>query len=103
MERDRRLLREAVKSLSKKKKDTAPEPATPKSVEWSESFDESDHTHFLRMSAELIQEASNHAARSGDIEQMLKVAAQWGVLAEYSKDLARGRTPLGFRKDESNE
>ena len=89
--------------MSKKKKkaiEPAPEP-TP--VAWSESFDDSDHNHFLRMSAELIQEASNHAARSGDIEQMLKVAAQWGVLAEYSKDLARGRTPLGFRKEDTSE
>lgn len=64
--------------------------------EWAEEFDKSDHTHFLRLSAELVQEAGNVASRSESVTDMLAVAAQWGTLAEYARDLTKGERTIGF-------
>lgn len=87
--------------MSKKKK-VAPEAPAPTAT-WTEQFEGSDHNHFIRMSAEAMQEAMNIAARAGDVEKMLAVAGHWGTLAATLRDLQRGKAPLGFANKEDKD
>jgi hypothetical protein len=91
-----------VNDLSKKDKQVA--PAKPReNTSWSETFDGSDHNHFIKMSAEAMQEAMNIASAEGDVEKMLAVAGHWGTLAATLRDLQRGKAPLGFTNKEDNK
>jgi hypothetical protein len=89
-------------SLSKKKKSATPEPAATPAV-WSEEFEGSDHNHFIKMSAEAMQEAMNIASKEADVEKMLAVAGHWGTLAATLRDLQRGKAPLGFVNKEDKD
>lgn len=88
--------------MSKNKKNATPEPATGHSV-WSEQFEGSDHNHFIKMSAEAMQEAMNIASKEADVEKMLAVAGHWGTLAATLRDLQRGKAPLGFVNKEEKD
>jgi hypothetical protein len=95
-----------VNRLAKKdkSKDQTPvEPAVQGSQVWSESFESSDHNHFIQMSASAMQEAMNVAAKSGNVEHLLQVAQSWGNLAATVKDMARNRQPAGFTRDEDEK
>ena len=89
--------------MSKKDKKVAPEEAPVSPVTWSEQFDGSDHNHFIRMSAEAMQEAMNIASKEADVEKMLAVAGHWGTLAATLRDLQRGKAPLGFANKEDKD
>jgi hypothetical protein len=67
---------------------------------WTETFEDSDHKHFIQMSANAMQEAMNVAAKSGNVEHLLQVAQSWGNLAATVKDMARNRQAPGFTRDE---
>lgn len=92
--------------MKKDKQKEQPVPQEPKHTvpptRWEESFDDSDHHHFIRMSAEAMQEAMNIAATDRDVEKMLAVAGHWGTLAATLRDLNRSRTPIGFNKEDND-
>lgn len=70
---------------------------------WDEDFGDSDHSHYMRMSAETIQLAGNIAAATGDTEKLLVVSEQWGKLARLRKDLDSKRNRIGFANEEEEE
>lgn len=88
----------------KKQESVAEAPQKPHEppTRWDETFEDSDHTHFIRMSAEAMQEAMNIAATDRDVEKMLQVAGHWGTLAATLRDLNRSRLPIGFNKEDTD-
>lgn len=91
-----------MKEKKKKNQEVPVECAVPfEPTRWAESFDDPDHRHFIRMSAEAMQEAMNIAADQRDVEKMLAVAGHWGTLAATLRDLTKSKTTIGFNKEES--
>jgi hypothetical protein len=71
---------------------------------WDESFEGSDHKHYMRMSAEAIQAAANVALAERDSEKLLVTAEQWGRLARLGKEMTGANSHrIGFSDDEEDD
>lgn len=70
---------------------------------WDEDFGDSDHKHYMQMSAEAIQAAGNVALADRDAEKLLVTAEQWGRLARLRREMdATPSRRTGFFDEEED-